>query len=158
MSDWQSIALETIANELKNIREILEKQSSSRYVIGNTKELKTEKGKTMSEYRLYRVIRDLDGKHCGNEYLGNLVTCRECVHCADDYIDVGMGTMPQFTCELGRCGESVQPNDFCSYGESINKNDLGNCNICRFVGCSECDDCINGSQWVRMTKDDEVDE
>ena len=47
----------------------------------------------------------------------DIVRCRECVHCADDYIDVGMGTMPQFTCELGRCGESVQPNDFCSYGE-----------------------------------------
>jgi len=34
--------------------------------------------------------------------------------------------------------------------------DLGDCNICRFAGCSECDDCINGSQWVRMTKEDEV--
>ena len=47
----------------------------------------------------------------------DIVRCKECIHCADDYIDVGMGTMSQFTCELGRCGESVQPNDFCSYGE-----------------------------------------
>lgn len=35
---------------------------------------------------------------------------------------------------------------------------IGDCNICRFAGCSECDDCINGSQWVRMTKEDEVEE
>lgn len=52
----------------------------------------------------------------GEPYI-DIVCCEECIHCADDYIDVGMGTMPQFTCELGRCGESVQPNDFCSYGE-----------------------------------------
>ena len=32
---------------------------------------------------------------------------------------------------------------------------LGNCNLCRFAGCSECDDCINGNQWVRMTEGDE---
>jgi len=35
--------------------------------------------------------------------------------------------------------------------------DIGDCNICRFAGCSECDDCINGSQWVRMTKEDGID-
>ena len=34
----------------------------------------------MSDIRLYRVMRDLEGKHCGNEYLGNLVTCGECKH------------------------------------------------------------------------------
>lgn len=32
---------------------------------------------------------------------------------------------------------------------------IGDCNNCRFAGCSECDDCINGSQWVRMTREDE---
>ena len=29
-------------------------------------------------------------------------------------------------------------------------DEIGDCNICRFAGCSECDDCINGSEWVRM--------
>lgn len=43
----------------------------------------------------------------------SLVRCEECIHCADDW----NGNQPMFTCELGRCGESVQPNDFCSYGE-----------------------------------------
>lgn len=43
----------------------------------------------------------------------DVVFCKECVHCADDW----NGNQPMFTCELGRCGESVQPNDFCSYGE-----------------------------------------
>lgn len=43
----------------------------------------------------------------------SLVRCGECIHCADDW----NGNQPMFTCELGRCGESVQPNDFCSYGE-----------------------------------------
>jgi len=43
----------------------------------------------------------------------DIVRCKECIHCADDW----NGNQPMFTCELGRCGESVQPNDFCSYGE-----------------------------------------
>ena len=32
------------------------------------------------------------------------------------------------------------------------EEELGDCNICRFAGCSECDDCVNGSQWVREVK------
>ena len=43
----------------------------------------------------------------------DIVRCQECIHCADDW----NGNQPMFTCELGRCGESVQPSDFCSYGE-----------------------------------------
>lgn len=42
-----------------------------------------------------------------------IVRCKDCIHCADDW----NGNQPQFTCELGRCGESVYPSDFCSYGE-----------------------------------------
>ena len=30
--------------------------------------------------RLYRVVRNCEGKHCGNEYIGDLVTCGECKH------------------------------------------------------------------------------
>lgn len=44
---------------------------------------------------------------------GSLVRCKDCTHCADDW----NGNQPMFTCELGRCGESVQPNDYCSYGK-----------------------------------------
>lgn len=40
----------------------------------------------MSDIRLYRVMRDLEGKHCGNEYLGNLITCGECEHWQTDWI------------------------------------------------------------------------
>lgn len=43
-------------------------------------------------------------------------------------------------------------------GQADGVDAIGDCNICRFAGCSECDDCLNGSQWVRMTKDDEVEE
>lgn len=36
-------------------------------------------------------------------------------------------------------------------------DEVGDCNICRFAGCSECDDCINGSEWVRETEIDDLD-
>ena len=36
-------------------------------------------------------------------------------------------------------------------------DEIGDCNICRFAGCSECDDCINGSEWVRETEIDDLD-
>lgn len=42
-----------------------------------------------------------------------VVRCKDCVHCADDW----NGNQPMFTCELGMCGESVEPKDFCAYGE-----------------------------------------
>lgn len=76
----------------------------------------------------------------------DIVRCKECIHCADDYIDVGMGTMPQFTCELGRCGEFVQPNDFCSYGSRSEKPN--NCEHITEDGvtCAKypaCDDCLD---------------
>lgn len=66
----------------------------------------------MSEYRLFKVIRTDGQKYFDIEYVRDVVMCRECIHCADDW----NGNQPMFTCELGRCGESVQPNDFCSYG------------------------------------------
>ena len=39
----------------------------------------------MSDIRLYRVLRNLEGKHCGNKYLGNLVVCGECEHWQMDW-------------------------------------------------------------------------
>ena len=42
-----------------------------------------------------------------------VIRCNDCIHCADDW----NGNQPTFTCELGRAGESVQPNDYCSYAE-----------------------------------------
>lgn len=72
----------------------------------------------------------------------DIVRCRECIHCADDW----NGNQPQFTCELGRCGESVQPNDFCSYGNSSEKPN--NCEHITEDGvtCAKypaCDDCLD---------------
>ena len=48
-----------------------------------------------------------------------VVRCKDCIHCADDYINTGMGYMPAFTCELGGINDSdsVDPTDYCSYGE-----------------------------------------
>ena len=41
--------------------------------------------------------------------------------------------------------------------DTPHSEDIGDCNICRFAGCSECDDCINGSEWVRETVLDDLD-
>ena len=50
----------------------------------------------------------------------------------------------QVTAKLvGKILEEVEADD-------ERADDTGDCNICRFAGCSECDDCINGSEWVRM--------
>ena len=64
----------------------------------------------MSEYRLYRVLRDAEGKHVGNEYMGVLVTCKEC----KKWHDWGDGE-----CFCGRFegGIGCSADDFCSYGE-----------------------------------------
>lgn len=53
-----------------------------------------------------------------NDYV-RVVQCKDCIHCADDYINTGMGYMPAFTCELGGINDndSVDPTDYCSYGE-----------------------------------------
>lgn len=69
----------------------------------------TEKGKQMSDIRLYRVMRDLEGKHCGNEYLGNLVTCGECKHWhSKDNVTY---------CDRINYGYGYKFDDYCSYGE-----------------------------------------
>lgn len=59
------------------------------------------------------IKQDGDADYVWNDNHGVLVRCKDCVHCADDW----NGNQPMFTCELGRCGESVQPNDYCSLGE-----------------------------------------
>lgn len=73
------------------------------------------KEQTMSDLRLYRVMRNLEGKHCGNEYLGNLVTCGECRYCKKK-----RGTFKGEPIIFYRCTENnrdVEADDFCSYGE-----------------------------------------
>jgi hypothetical protein len=62
----------------------------------------------MSDIRLYRVMRDLEGKHCGNEYLGNLVTCGECKHWE---VSENLG--------IGHCVKhrSFKRNFYCADGE-----------------------------------------
>ena len=74
----------------------------------------TEKGEQMSDIRLYRVMRDLEGKHCGNEYLGNLVTCRECKHWIGEteyYEDREYKACWQL------CGQYMNSEFWCKYGE-----------------------------------------
>ena len=63
----------------------------------------------MSKYRLYRAMYDLEGKHCGNEYMGEVITCKDCKHRdpEDKKCDCGMWHFPYTT----------DDNDYCSYGE-----------------------------------------
>ena len=47
-----------------------------------------------------------------------VVRCRDCVHCADDYVDTGFGAMPAFTCDIFEgYGVGIKPDHYCSYGE-----------------------------------------
>ena len=68
----------------------------------------------MSDLRLYRVMRDLEGKHCGNEYLGNLVVCGECKHRKPSgYV----GSVKTYECDITGLRMHDLTNHFCSYGE-----------------------------------------
>lgn len=68
--------------------------------------------KQVAEY-IIPIIQD--GKNCVPDFLHakELIRCKHCIHCADDW----NGNQPMYTCELGKAGESVQPNDYCSYAE-----------------------------------------
>lgn len=47
-----------------------------------------------------------------------VVRCKDCVHCADDYVDTGFGAMPAFTCDIFEgYGVGIKPDHYCSYGE-----------------------------------------
>ena len=82
-------------------------------------------GMEMPKDGTYNIVHIYSDGHVSMPFLGKgmqimqdvnavpVVRCKDCVHCADDW----NGNQPMFTCELGMCGESVQPNDFCSYGE-----------------------------------------
>ena len=69
---------------------------------------RTEQGKKMADW----IVTIVDGFPNIRD-MKPLVRCKDCVHCADDW----NGNQPMCTCELARCGESVQPDDYCSYGE-----------------------------------------
>lgn len=48
----------------------------------------------------------------------DLVRCKDCIHCADDYVDTGFGAMPTFTCDIFEgYGVGIKPDHYCSYGE-----------------------------------------
>ena len=74
----------------------------------------------------------------------------------DRYDDEG------WICSVCRKGLYAPDDNFCpncgaDMTEGVAENatttdEVGDCNICRFAGCSECDDCINGSEWVREVK------
>lgn len=64
----------------------------------------------MSKYRLYRAMYDLEGKHCGNEYMGEVITCKDCRHSRIE----GDATLFMW------CGYWNKPTDgnrYCSDGE-----------------------------------------
>lgn len=65
----------------------------------------------MSDIRLYRVMRDLEGKHCGNEYLGTLVTCGECKWAKPNRRE------GDYDCKCHIPTFRVRADDFCSRGE-----------------------------------------
>ena len=47
-----------------------------------------------------------------------VVRCKDCIHCADDYVDTGFGAMPTFTCDIFEgYGVGIKPDHYCSYGE-----------------------------------------
>jgi len=59
------------------------------------------------------------------------------------------------------CGENlmcddIKCNNYCpNCGAEMRKpptEEIGDCNVCRFAGCSECDDCVDGSEWRREVK------
>ena len=52
--------------------------------------------------------------------------------------------------------DAVQNGKF-HIADTPQADEIGDCNICRFAGCSECDDCVNGSQWVREAEIDDLD-
>ena len=53
-----------------------------------------------------------------------VVRCRDCVHCADDYVDTGFGAMPTFTCDIFEgYGVGIKPDHYCSYGERGDSDD-----------------------------------
>lgn len=64
----------------------------------------------MSDIRLYRVMRNLEGKHCGNEYLGNLVTCGGCEH-----YHYSIDNIPY--CDRQDYGYGWKDDDYCSRGK-----------------------------------------
>ena len=66
----------------------------------------------MSDIRLYRVMRDLEGKHCGNEYLGNLVTCEEC-----KYEPICSHSVQHTTRDAHSVTIGHKTVEWCSYGE-----------------------------------------
>lgn len=77
----------------------------------------------MSEYRLYRAMYDLEGKHCGNEYMGEVITCKDCKHRHEDecpmhfveQIDIDEGDGYYDTDYI--IHDYTQDDGFCSWGE-----------------------------------------
>ena len=74
----------------------------------------------MSEYRLYRVLRNAEGKHVGNEYMGKLVTCKECKYWKGDGVFTinALGEEEQLCKWWSKFGTiRTAAGDYCSYGE-----------------------------------------
>lgn len=62
----------------------------------------------MSKYRLYRAMYDLEGKHCGNEYMGEVITCKDCRFWKNEHLCLVMS-------KYGSIGTKAE--HYCSWGE-----------------------------------------
>lgn len=68
--------------------------------------------------RLYRVVRNCEGKHCGNEYIGDLVTCEKCnkskLYTMNSNLPISRW------CHRFSVPVAVEDDDYCSYAERRN--------------------------------------
>lgn len=72
-----------------------------------------------------------------------------CDNCKYRYMDADLQV---WVCTYGLM---IKPNGFCNYGErkteSIDRDELGDCNICKYVGLEHrCNQCVNGSQFYKV--------
>lgn len=68
----------------------------------------------MSKYRLYRVMYDWEGKHCGNEYMGEVIMCKDC-----KYSHMTSDGLCKYCDKLDAEGGTwyFEGDFFCAYGE-----------------------------------------
>ena len=46
-----------------------------------------------------------------------VVRCKDCKYCTDYSIDIEIGTIPYFACEIGKFIENVELEHYCGYGK-----------------------------------------
>lgn len=74
-----------------------------------------------------------------------ICSARTCEYNKDKICQLPVIELEESDLEWKDCGQMKERK-----ADTPQTDEIGDCNICRFAGCSECDDCINGSEWVRM--------